>query len=79
MGVVDDGEVVVLATLPDGPIVVLDKMAAQVWRLALSEPDAVSAVAEACAAQVDEIRADVEGFIESLLARGLMEATAAAR
>ena len=72
VGVVDDGGVVYLAALPDGPIAVLDEMAALIWRYALTEVDVVTAVAAACAARPEDVRADVGAFVTSLVTRGLL-------
>jgi hypothetical protein len=75
IGVVDEGDVVYAATLPDGPIVVLDDIAAMIWSAACDGPRHVIAdrVAAATGAPIEEIRVHVESFVDSLVARGLLE------
>ena len=75
VGVVEEKGVVYVAPLPTGPIVVLTDAAAVIWAEALSGDSAT--FAERVAARTDrtvpEIAADVEAFVQSLIARGLLE------
>ena len=63
------------AHLPDGPIVVLDGIAGLIWTEACGgEREAIAdRVAEATDAAPAVIRADVEAFVDELVARGLLE------
>jgi hypothetical protein len=74
VSVVEEDDVVYLALLPDGPIVVLDGVAGVIWSEAREGPsstiaDRVAAVTDASAA---DIRADVESFVDELVRRGLL-------
>ncbi|KRE25833.1 PqqD family protein [Agromyces sp. Soil535] len=74
VAVVEEGGVVYAASLPDGPIVVLDGGAAAIWVEALDGPrstlaDRVAAITDAA---VGDIRADVESFVDELVRRGLL-------
>jgi len=76
VAVVDEGEIVYAASLPEGPIVVLDGVAAAIWVEACggersSIADRVAAVTDVA---VDSVRPDVEAFVDELLRRGLLEA-----
>ncbi len=64
-----------VARLPDGPINVLDGSAAVVWRAATSSPRGswVEAVAEELHGQAEDLRPQVEDFVASLVASGLLE------
>lgn len=75
VGTVESDGTVYAATLPDGPIVVLDGVAALIWVEALSGERATLAdrVAAATDVAADAIRADVEAFVADLVARGLLE------
>jgi hypothetical protein len=70
----DDGGVIYLAKLPDGPIVALDGVAGVIWTQACDGPR--SSIADRAAAvtgaATDEIRADVESFVDELVQRGLL-------
>ena len=62
------------AILPDGPIVVLDGVAGVIWSEACEGPrstiaDRVAAVTDA---SVDDIRGEVESFVDELVRRGLL-------
>lgn len=65
---------VFVASLPTGPIAVLDGTAALVWQELAAAPDGpvVERVAGATGQPVDLIRADVEAFLEDLTARGML-------
>jgi hypothetical protein len=75
VGVIDDGDVVYAASLPDGPIVVLEGVAALIWTEACGGERATVAdrVAAATDATAAEVRAHVDAFVDQLLARGLLE------
>jgi hypothetical protein len=72
--VIDDGDVVYVARVPDGPIIVLSEIAGVIWREAcdVERASVPRRVAEATAQPATTIRGDVERFIESLLREGLM-------
>jgi hypothetical protein len=67
-----------VAHLPDGPIKVLDGSAAVIWRAATSAgPTAwVEQVAAELGGRVEELRPEVEEFVASLVATGLLEVNA---
>lgn len=71
----DEAEVTFLARLPDGPIHVLEPMAAAVWRQSLAgdREGIAERVASATGADAGEIRPDVEHTVVRLLALGLLE------
>lgn len=73
---VDEGETVYAAALPDGPIVVLEEVAAFIWVEACNgERESIAdRVAEVTGAGADEVRTDVEAFVDDLVARGLLAA-----
>ena len=75
MGIVEHEELLYVATLPDGPIIVLDGISALIWDEACGDDreTIVDRVAELTAAAPDAIRAHVEGFVADLVARGLLE------
>ncbi len=79
IAVVEEGDVVYAATLPDGPIIVLDGGAAAIWFAACDGPRASIAerVAAATDVPVDTVRPDVEAFVGELVDRGLLEPHAA--
>ena len=70
----EDGTVFA-AHLPDGPIVVLEATAALIWGEACAgERETIAdRVAAVTGAAADEIRPDVESFVDHLVARGLLE------
>jgi hypothetical protein len=71
---VDGALTTYVATLPDGPLLVLRDTAAVIWGQAVgaSVHDAVDAVAAATGAAPDDIREDVETFLTDLLGRRLL-------
>ena len=75
VGIVEHEDVLYVATLPDGPIVVLDGISALIWDEACAgdRETIVDRVAAATNAAPDAIRADVEAFVADLVARGLLE------
>jgi Coenzyme PQQ synthesis protein D (PqqD) len=74
IGVEQVGHVVYAAPLPDGPITVLDGVAALIWREAQGAPRerVASGVAAATGEDVGSIAAHVDGFLDELLVRGLL-------
>ena len=76
----EDGHTVYVASLPAGPLVVLEGAAAVIWREATRGPADgwVARVAEAVAAADADISADVEAFVVDLCARGLLRPTSPA-
>ena len=72
----EDGVVVYLAPLPDGPVQVLNGVGSLIWLEATSTDTPVDVV-ERVAALVDRppdtIRADVDSFLADLVAAGLLE------
>ena len=74
VGVVDYEDVLYVATLPDGPIVVLDGISALIWDEACAGPreSIVERVAAATTAMPEAIRAHVERFVADLVSRGLL-------
>jgi hypothetical protein len=74
VAVVGDDDVVYAASLPAGPIVVLDGGAAAIWVEACDGPRSTLAdrVAAVTGAAVNDIRDDVESFVDELVRRGLL-------
>lgn len=74
VGIVDHEDVLYVATLPDGPIVVLDAISALIWDEACAgdRETIVERVAAATAAAPEAIRAHVDGFVADLVARSLL-------
>jgi hypothetical protein len=74
VAVTEEGDAVYAAHLPDGPIAVLEGTAALIWDEACSgERETIAdRVAEATGAAADEIRSDVESFVDQLVAQGLL-------
>jgi hypothetical protein len=70
----DGPGLVFLANLPDGPIVVLEGVAALIYRVLAdgTSDDWVAAVADAVGESRDEVAPAVEAFVDDLLARGLL-------
>ena len=68
-----DGTVYV-ASLPGGPITVLEGTAASIWVRASghTRADVVQGLAEELGVEISEIEDDVETFVETLLERGLL-------
>ncbi len=75
VAVIDTGDVVYVAPLPEGPIVVLDGVAAAIWAEATSGQRSTIAgpVAALTDATVGAVGAGVEAFVDELLERGLLE------
>lgn len=68
------GDIVFLARLPDGPIIVLEDIAAAIWTEACSIDGGVVAdrVAARMGRDAAEIAPVVERFIDELIDRGLL-------
>lgn len=75
VGTVESDDTVYAAPLPDGPIVVLDGVAALIWFEAVAGERGTIAERVAATTDVapDAIRAEVEAFVADLVARGLLE------
>lgn len=75
VAVVDDGDRLYLAPVPDGPITVLDGVAALIWVEACAgdRGSIADRVAGSTDATADAIRDDVDAFVSELVARGLLE------
>lgn len=67
-------DVVYVAALPDGPIHVLDGVAALIWdeSLAGSRRDLAARVAAATGSYAEAVSESVADFVDGLLARGLL-------
>ncbi|WP_400997748.1 PqqD family peptide modification chaperone [Agromyces sp. GXQ0307] len=74
VGVVEQDDVLYLAHLPGGPILVLDGPGALIWTEACAGPreTVVERVAEAAGAPTDLVRDDVERLVADLVARGVL-------
>lgn len=74
VGVVVEGDAVYVARLPDGPILALDGTAEIIWRAALKHPRTSIArfVARRVGVETDDIAAEVDRFVDDLMARGLV-------
>jgi hypothetical protein len=74
VAVIDDGTVIYAAALPEGPIVVLEEGAAAIWTEACRGERATIAdrLTEGTDVPADEIRANVEVFVERMLHDGLL-------
>lgn len=73
VGVIEEDGVVYVARLPNGPIAVLDGIAALIWAEACSDRESIAdRVAELTDAAPDAIRGDVDAFVADLVARGLL-------
>lgn len=74
VGIVDHEDKLYVATLPDGPIVVLDGISALIWDEACAgdRETIVERVAAVTNAAPDAIRAHVQGFMADLVSRGLL-------
>jgi hypothetical protein len=72
-----DGSTVYLAHLPEGPLLVLDGVAALVWVEATTAPAAgwLERVAATVSRSAGDIAADVDTFVRDLRARRLLEVT----
>lgn len=75
VGVIDDGDAVYAARLPQGPIVVLAGTAGVIWRAACEEGDGT--VADRASGRVDRDTAAIVGavdeFVADLVVLGLLE------
>ncbi len=73
-----DGSAVYLAHLPDGPLLVLEGVAALVWVEATTAPAAgwLERVAAAVRRPATEIATEVDTFVSDLRARRLLEPAA---
>lgn len=79
-GWVEHGGTVYAARLPDGPPLVLDGSGAVVWAALVDGGTleaVVARVADATGVSADVVAADVEGFVDGLLAAGVVEPAAA--
>lgn len=78
VAIIEESGSIYAALLPDGPILVLDGVAALVWDAARRSERAAVAdeVAEATGADVDAIRPVIDAFIDDLVDRGLLVADA---
>ena len=67
-------DAVYIARLPDGPIIALEGTAALIWIEACSPApgDLADRVADHVDRDAADIAADVEGFVDDLVARGLL-------
>ena len=67
--------VLYLAPLPHGPILILDQIATLIWNEALAgdEESLVDRVAATTGTTPDEIGASVAEFVDTLIARGVLE------
>jgi hypothetical protein len=78
-GTAPDDEVIYVASLPDGPILVLRGTALTVWQEAVS-PSGDQGLAERVAdlyhVPVGEVRAAVEACVSDLVERGVLEVVA---
>ncbi|MGW4929221.1 PqqD family protein [Agromyces sp. NPDC004153] len=74
VAVIDDGTVIYAAALPDGPIVVLEEGAAAIWVEACRGDRATIAdrLVEGTDVPADEIRDNVEVFVERMIRAGLL-------
>jgi len=74
VGVIDRGDVVYVARLPQGPMIVLAGTAAVVWRAACTAGE--GSVAQRAALDVDQdasaISTAVDEFLTDLVGRGLL-------
>ncbi len=70
----DRDGVVYVASLPGGPITVLEGTAASIWVHASghARAEVVEGLAEELGVEISEIEGDVEAFIDTLLERGLL-------
>ena len=65
---------VFLMPLPDGPPFVLKDTAAMIWVLAADgETDVPTAVGEVVDLPRDQVAADVESYLDDLVAKGLLQ------
>jgi hypothetical protein len=76
VGIVEEDAVVYAAILPGGPIAVLDGVAAVIWTEACNGQGSTIAdrVAAVTGSAADDIRDEVETFVDELVRRGLLTA-----
>lgn len=74
LGVDVVADTVYVAPLPDGPIAVLEGIAALIWSEAdgRGRDEIVAALAEATGEQAEAIGQTVQDFVDDLVARGLL-------
>lgn len=74
VAVVEEDDAVYAAILPDGPIVVLGGVAGAIWTEACNGPSStiIDRVAAVTGSAADDIRDEVESFVEELVRRGLL-------
>jgi len=74
VGVEVDAEVVYVAPLPDGPIMVLEGIAALIWTVSDGVERAAVAgfVAQATGEEVSAVRSHVDAFIDEMLDRRML-------
>lgn len=74
VGVVERDDIVYVATLPEGPALVLEGTAALIWRTACtgSAETLVRRVARASGQPSADIAESVLGFVDELVARGCL-------
>jgi hypothetical protein len=75
---IDDDGIVYAARLPDGPVFVLEGVAALIWREACtkSAEPLFHRVAEATDAEAEQVGGHVDAFIQDLIRRGLIQRSA---
>ena len=74
VAIVQESDVVYAASLPDGPIVVLEGSAAVIWDELMrgGSGSIAERVADATGASLDSVRADVDAFVEQLIGLGMV-------
>jgi hypothetical protein len=74
IAVVEDGDVVYAAPVPDGPIAVLDGGAAAIWIAALAgERESIAQrVTELTGAPLSSVQGEVRRIVDDLVRRGLL-------
>lgn len=79
-GVFDDGARLYAARLPDGPIISLDEVSTLIWRAAGegSRAEVITTVAEATGQNPDAVAPHIHAFLDDLIDRGLLVASAVA-
>ncbi|MBN7793406.1 PqqD family peptide modification chaperone [Microbacterium sp. 2216-1] len=72
--VIDEDDIVYVAPLPDGPVLVLDGVSALIWQTALDPQidDTVAYVADATGQRPEDIAGHVEAFVTDLVRRGAL-------
>jgi len=79
--VTTDGDPVYVAQLPDGPVLVLEGVAAAIWTAATTGPAQgwVARVAQLFGESEESVSRDVATFVEDLEARGILESVNGSR